>query len=258
MEVGVLGPLRVQVSGDETVIRSSTQRRALIYMILHANEVVSTDRIADAVWGDCAPNDIEHAVHTLVYRLRHLVGADAITNGLKMPIRRHDPGYVVEIDPTSIDSHNFATRISSGQRCLATDAERARRELRDALSMWRGEPLLDVAYEPWAAPEIRRLNELYISAVESAARADLELGDSQSVIADLESLTEMHPLRESLWALLWEALARSDRLLDVSASQRRLTERLMREFQMAPSRHLDAVAETLLGSQRQENLMRRV
>lgn len=244
MEVGVLGPLRVDVGGHEVALTSCNQRRALIFMVLHANEVVSIDHIADAVWGESPPTAVEHAVHTLVYRLRHLEAGDV---DWTVPITRHDPGYVLEIASASIDSCRFAERITSGQQSLGTDPGHARQQLTEALALWRGEPLLDVAYEPWAAPQIRRLNELHISAIESRARADLELDDSQSVIAELESLTEMHPLRESLWALLWEALAHDDRLLEISESRRRLAERLRCEFEIAPSRHLDTVARSLLG-----------
>ncbi len=110
--------------------------------------------------------------------------------------------------------------------------------LRAGLDLWRGDALLDVAYESWAASEIRRLTEIRVSACEGLARANLDLGRGYVSIAELESLTERFPLRESLWRLLWEALAQAGRHLEVTASYQRAVGILANDYGIGPSTHL--------------------
>lgn len=239
ISIGLLGGLMVEVGGRPVDLPAATQRRALLYFAIHPNESVSVDQLADAVWPTDSPAQLGHAVHSLVYRLRrHLLGPART----EPPIVRSDPGYRLEIDPNRIDGNRFTRESSRGRAALATDPETAHFILTDALALWRGEALLDVAYDAWAAAEIRRLTELRLGACEALAEANIVLGDAQLAVAELESLTERFPLRESLWALLWRAFAASGRHLDVTASHQRATDMLTEQFGMSPSPHLAELA----------------
>ena len=240
VHIGVLGPLLIEVAGSEVTVSSKTQRNALVFLAMHANEVVSSDLLADAVWHDQASPD-HHAVHSLVYRLRHQLEPPA---GHPNALVRHDPGYVLNIDPQHVDANLFCARATAGRSLMSAQPNEGRDALASALALWRGEPLLDVAYLPWAAAAIRRLNEVRVGACESLARANLAIGQGELAIAELESLTELHPLRESLWMLLWEALAQADRHLEVMQSYRRFSDVLDREYSITPSTQLaDAAAK---------------
>lgn len=241
LRIGLLGPLSIEVDGAIVDVASATQRRALIFLAIHANEVVSSDHLADAVWGVAAPSDPRHAVHSLIHRLRNRVIAG---DGRSAGIVRHDPGYVLEIDPLHIDANAFCDQVSRA-RSIPEHRPAARRDvLSVALDLWRGDALMDVTYDSWAISEIRRLTELRVSACEALARANIDLGSGEIAIAELESLTERFPLRESLWLLLWEALAQASRHAEVTASFRRVEHILATDFGLSPSTHLrDAALE---------------
>ena len=116
-------------------------------------------------------------VQLYVSRLRRLLdgsGAGIVTRGR---------GYELQLSGASVD-------VARAERLL----EQARP--REALALWRGEPLADLADEPFAAAEIRRLDELCLRALESAIDADLAAGRHAEVIRELDELVAAHPLRE--------------------------------------------------------------
>ncbi len=238
MTIGVLGALSVVRDGAVVPVEAPTQRRALIYLAVHVDEVVSVDQLADAVWHRSPPDDVAHAVHSLVYRIRRAFGEgdDAV--------RRIEPGYQLMVRREAIDACVFTDRTLAARRIAADHPAVAREMLIDALALWRGDALLDVAYEPWAASEVRRLTEMRLTACETLADLNIALGDADLAIAELSSLTERFPLRETLWVLLWRALAASGRHVDVIASHRRARE-LLGELDVVPSPQLETVASTL-------------
>lgn len=239
ISIRLLGALSVEIDGAPILVTAANQRRALLFLTLHANEVVSVDQLADAVWCAETPTLLEHSVHSLVYRLRRRL---IDPTGSEPIIRRIDPGYSLAVEPHQIDSNRFTQRARVGRATLATDPGAARDQLIDALALWRGDALLDVAYDAWAGGEIRRLTEIRLAACEALAEANIELGDAELSIAELESLTERFPMRESLWELLWRAMAASGRHLDVTASHRRAIEILAKRCSTTPSPHLAALA----------------
>lgn len=243
ISIRLLGALSVEVDGDPVPITATNQRRALLYLAIHAGEVVSVDCLADAVWCASTPSRLEHSVHSLVYRLRRSLCAADGGNGAGSAIRRVDPGYCLAIDPRDVDGNRFTVESGRGRALLDTDPEGARDVLTGALQLWRGDALLDVAYDAWAIGEIRRLTELRLITCEAVAEANIRLGDAELSIPELESLTERFPMRESLWALLWRAMSATGRHLDVTASHRRAVELLTGQCATRPSTHLAELAE---------------
>lgn len=236
LRIGYLGPLTLTVDGVEVDVRSATQRRALLFLALHSNQVVPAERLAEAVWHGRIPSQSRHAVHSLVHRLRLQLGEAG--PGSTSPLVRHDPGYLLTLARGDVDAVDFTSLVATGRTALDRSPDEAISCFASALRLWRGAPLMDAADELWAVAEIRRLEELRVGACESLARLRLNLGQGERAIADLESLTEQYPLRESLWVLLWEALARAGRHLEVTASYRRAVDLLAAEYGLAPSEHL--------------------
>ena len=121
-------------------------------------------------------------------------------------------GYVLHVPPEGFDARRFETLLETGRRQLASgESARASVTLRDALALWRGPALADLAFEPFAQSEIARLEELRLTAIESRIEADLALGRPETLVAELETLVAAHPYREGLRAQLMLALYRSGR-----------------------------------------------
>jgi hypothetical protein len=142
------------------------------------------------------------------------------------------------VAPDAIDAARFERLAREGHQQIRTDPSGARAALIEALGLWRGDALVDVAYAEFAQAEIRRLEELRLGALEDRLEAELALGGHLAVISELESLLDANPLRERLRGLLMLALYRSGRqaeALRVAGVGRRL---LSEELGIDPSPEL--------------------
>jgi predicted ATPase/DNA-binding SARP family transcriptional activator len=174
-----------------------------------------------------------------VHGLRKRLGADRIlTDG---------PGYRLRVEPGELDSARFEELLDRGRVELAADeAARAGATLRDALALWRGPPLADVAYEPFAQAEIGRLDESRLVALEERVAADLALARHAELVPELEALAGGHPLRERLQAQLMLALYRSGRQADALAVFRRARRSLRDELGLEPGPELRELHAAIL------------
>ena len=163
----------------------------LALLLLHRGEVVSLDRLVDELWGERAPASATKTVQVYVSRLRKVLGASVIVT--------EGRGYRLAVEPEQVDVGKFELLSAAGRRALASgDAGRAREQLSSALGLWRGEPLADVAYEPFAQNAISRLREAKLAALEDRIEADLAVGRDGDLIGELESLVASNPLQERL------------------------------------------------------------
>jgi DNA-binding SARP family transcriptional activator len=195
----LLGPFEVSEHGRPLDVGSGKQRALLALLVLRAGEVVSTDRLIDALWDERAPASAHNSVHIYVSRLRKALG-----NG-RLQTRGH--GYVLALEPEELDLSRFERLLGEGREFLAAgEAERAARTLRAALALWLGPPLSDFTSEPFAQGEIARLEELHLAALEERIEADLAIGRHAELVSELEALVREHPLRERLCAQLMLAL----------------------------------------------------
>jgi DNA-binding SARP family transcriptional activator len=196
MRVCILGPLEVWEDGSELRLRRGRQRALLVFLAVHANEVVSTDRLIDALWPEAAPPTAAKVVQMWVSQLRNVLPEGVL---LTRPT-----GYLLSVDET--DAREFERLIGeAGEQ----QPPAAARTLRRALDLWRGPPLADTEYEPWAQAEIRRLEDLRLAAVEDRIDAELRLGRHALLVSELGTLVAEHPLRERLRCQLMVALYRS-------------------------------------------------
>src|SRR3954470_14412098 len=189
MELRILGPLEVR-AGDRAVPISGAKRRALLAVLgLHANHPISTERLAIALWGEDAPPGTGKAVQVAVSRLRKDLGHHPVLDPTPA-------GYRLALDPDELDLTRFERALARGRHTLAAgDPHHAAEQLRAALHLWRGTPLEEFAWAPFAPPEIHRLAELHLGALESRIEADLAAGRHTELVAELQRLTDEHPWR---------------------------------------------------------------
>ncbi len=204
----VLGPLRVTVGDDALALGSPQQQKVLALLLASPNQIVSTDRLIDEMWGDVPPPSARHLVQDYVWRLRRLL--DAAEDGLR--IDRGGSGYAIRTDPKEVDALQLAAAVQEADELLGHDPASAEQLLREATGMWRGRPFGDLSYQsPSLQAEAVRLEELYLRAVEKRIDAAIELGRHGDLVGELEGLTEQHPYRERFWEQLMLALYRSGR-----------------------------------------------
>jgi DNA-binding SARP family transcriptional activator/streptogramin lyase len=228
----LLGPLDVSDHGEPVAVGGGKRRALLGVLLLHPNEVVSAERLIDELWGERPPATSAKSVQVYVSQLRRELHGRS-RNGELLVTRSN--GYLLRVGRDDLDVQRFETALAEGERALAAgEAQRASDTLGDALRLWRGAPLSDFAYEPFAQQEIARLEELRAVALEERIEAELALGRHAQVVGDLEALVREHPLRERTRGLLMVALYRCGRQAEALETYREGARRLRDELGLEP------------------------
>ena len=232
----ILGPLEVLADDDEPLPLGGQKHRAVLaVLLLRAREVVSTEYLVDALWGEQPPRTATASLQNSISALRKLLGPDLL--------RTRAPGYVLAVEADAIDLGRFEQLVGSA-RGLPAD-ERAR-TLREALALWRGPALAEFAFDAFALPEARRLEELRISTQEEAIDAELEHGANAELVPELESLVAQHPLRERLRGQLMLALYGAGRQADSLNAYQDARRTLVEELGVDPSPQLQQLHASVL------------
>jgi len=209
LDYRVLGPLVVRTGERELSLGTGRQRALLARLLLDANMVVSTDRLIDALWGDHPlPESAAKAVQTHVTTLRRMLEPDRQKGEPSILVTR-SPGYLLRVDVEDVDLGRFERLLEQGRRLRRSTPERASAVLTEALALFRGPVLADVALEGAARAEVRRIEELRLAALEERIAADLELGREAALVGELTALVAAHPERERLKGQLTVARART-------------------------------------------------
>jgi DNA-binding SARP family transcriptional activator/class 3 adenylate cyclase len=242
MNLGILGPVEVRLDDGEPLALGGFRQRALLaILVLHANEVVSTDRLVDELWMEHPPVTARHTVQVFVSRLR-----SALTSAGERLVTR-PPGYVLEVGVNEIDADRCEQFYAEGRAALAAaDAARAAELLRDAEALWRGPPVAEFTYEPFAQATIARLEELRVGCREELIEAELALGRQAEVVADLEALVREHPFRERPRGQLMLALYRCGRQADALDAFQQTRHTLVEELAVEPSSALRELEQAIL------------
>jgi DNA-binding SARP family transcriptional activator len=249
MEFRVLGPLEVLDRGRPLPLQGSKQRALLTILLLHANEVVSTDRLLESLWGDEQPESGGTALQVRVSQLRKALGA----GGTALVTR--PPGYLLELRPDALDLHMFERLTADADRALRRDdPSQAWTQLEKALRLWRGPALADFTYEPFAQAAIARLEELRVVAQERRIDAGLALGRHAELVAALEALVAAHPLREGLRRQLMLALYRSGRQAEALDAYQAARRTLLDELGIEPGHPLQELEHAILRQDRSLDL----
>jgi predicted ATPase/DNA-binding SARP family transcriptional activator len=240
MEFRILGPLEV-IGPDGPVALGGAKRRAVLaVLLLYANEPVSAERLALALWGEEAPRAAVKTVHVHLSRLRAALGPEAL-------LTTTSAGYRLRVQPDELDLERFERLAEEGRGALAaSEPERAAALLREALELWRGPPLADVQLERFAPAEIARLEELRLAAIESCTDAELAAGRHTLLVGELQRLVAAHPSRERLAEQLMLALYRCGRQADALAAFQATRAHLTRELGLEPGPALRALQAEIL------------
>ncbi|CAA9480658.1 MAG: Transcriptional regulator, AfsR family, partial [uncultured Solirubrobacteraceae bacterium] len=247
LEFRVLGPLEV-CDGDHRVALGGRKQRALLaILLLHANEVVSTDRLVDMLWGESPPQTALTALHGHVSQLRKLLEPDRGPGADPSLLVTHAPGYVLRIAPQQLDLERFKALLASAREASA-DGNRpeAAALLTDALALWRGPPLADLENEPFAQAALPPLADLRIAATEERFEAELASGGRPDLSAQLEGHIARHPLRERPRGQLMLALYRAGRQAEALRAYQDARRTLVEEVGIEPGWDLRRLERAIL------------
>jgi len=235
VELRILGPVEVVADGREVGLGGRKQRSLLALLVVHRNESVSTDRLVDELWGEHPPETAAKTVQVYVSQLRKLLGDGRIET--------HGRGYLLRTGPDEVDLDLFQSLVERARNESPADALAT---VDTALRLFRGDPLQDVAYEPWAQGEIEHLDELRLAALAQHAEAGLALGRHAELVPELEVLVREHPLREGLRASLMLALYRSGRQADALETYRQGRDLLDEQLGLEPGPELRDLEQRIL------------
>jgi DNA-binding SARP family transcriptional activator/class 3 adenylate cyclase len=227
--------------GQSVAIRRSRERALLTLLGLHANQTVSTDRLAEDLWGAEVPEGAAKAVRVYVSRLRQALGdpGDLLVT--------RPAGYLLQVAPDAIDATRFAALVATGRAQAARgDHEAAADTFREALGLWRGPALADIADLASAQAAAAQLEETRQAALEERLEADLACGRHHAVAAELDALVRQHPLRERLWGQRMTALYRAGRQADALRAYQELRRTLGEELGIEPSSGLRCLETAIL------------
>jgi DNA-binding SARP family transcriptional activator len=224
MEFRILGPLEVSEEGRQVGLGGGKQHALLAMLLLHSNEVVSSDRLIDALWDEDPPETAQKALQVYVSGLRKALG--------KERLETRPPGYRLRVAEDELDLARF-------QRL-------AEEQPREALALWRGEPLSEFSYQRFAQTEIARLEELRLACLERRIEEDLKQGSQAGLVSELERLVREHPLRERLRAQLMLALYRSGRQAEALETYQDGRRALTEELGIEPSAELRELQQAIL------------
>jgi predicted ATPase/DNA-binding SARP family transcriptional activator len=239
VEFRLLGPLEVRAGGRVCALGGAKQRAVLALLLLHANEVVSSDRLIDELWGERPPKTAQTTLQVYVSRLRKALPAGVL--------ERREPGYLVLLAPEQLDLRRCEALLHEGRQALAQgEAARALKRLEQALGLWRGPPLADFAFASFAQAAIGRLEELRLACLEERIEAELALGRHPELAGELEALVEQQPLRERLHAQRLLALYRSGRQAEALAAYQQARRLLVDELGIEPSPALQRLEQQIL------------
>jgi DNA-binding SARP family transcriptional activator/Tfp pilus assembly protein PilF len=238
----LLGPLLVRSGGVAVPVRRGKQRAVLAALLLSGGRVVSLDDLAEILWGPGPPPSARVTIQNYVMRLRQALGD---THGSR--ISTQPRGYLIRVDPGELDVTWFESLLGTARKAARDGSwDTAATRSRDALSLWRGEPLSDAGSEVLTAREVPRLVELRLQALEVRFDADLHLGRQAEVITELRQLVSGHPLREHLHGLLMLALYRDGRQAEALAAYQDARRILAEELGTEPGTGLRELHQRML------------
>jgi DNA-binding SARP family transcriptional activator len=214
MEFRILGRLEVVDRGHTLALGGPKPRALLAALLLTPNRAVSVDRLIEVLWPTRPPAAAANALQFHVSQLRKLLGDSGV-------LVTQEPGYLIRVEPDQLDLLRFERLVAEA---VGAEAARAGRLLREALGLWRSEPLAELADDATSQAEIQRLEAARLAALELRIEADLALGHYAQLVPELETLVRENPLHESLAATLMQALygaGRQAEALDVYRTARR-------------------------------------
>jgi DNA-binding NarL/FixJ family response regulator/DNA-binding SARP family transcriptional activator len=242
VEFRILGPLEVFDDSGPVELGRLKERLVLAVLLLHANEVVSRERLIDELWGESPPPTARKAVNVYVSQLRK-----ALTRNGRDPIATADGGYRIAVAVDELDVAQLRQLLAAArEQAAAGELEAAAVLLREALALWRGPTLGGLLLESHGRDEVAQLDELRLAALMDRIDCDLALGRHEDVLGELHVLIGEYPLRERLRAQLMLALYRADRQADALDAYQQARDLLVEELGVDPSPALQRLQKGIL------------
>jgi DNA-binding SARP family transcriptional activator/DNA-binding beta-propeller fold protein YncE len=242
VEYRILGPLEVVEGGQPVPLGSLKERMVLAVLLLHANQLVSRERLIDELWGVAPPATARKAVNVYVSKLRKalaVMGDD--------PIATADGGYRLVVSPDLLDADRMRSLVTQARDRMAEgESEAASRVLQDALACWRGPTLAGLPLESFGREEVAQLDELRLTVLMDRIDCDLAQGRHEDVLGELQVLVGEHPLRERLRAQQMLAFYRADRQADALDAYQQARHALIDELGIEPSESLQRLQQAIL------------
>ena len=241
LEFRILGPVEVWDGEKALALGGQRQRAVLALLAIHVGEVVPSERLITYLWGESPPPTAATSLQNAVSQLRKALGPDVVET--------RAPGYALNAEKDAVDARRFEQLVNEAR---SADADRRAGLVDEALQMWRGPPLSDFAYEPFAQNEAARLEELRLTAVEERMEAELELGGAAELVGGLEQLVRENPMRERPRGQLMLALYRSGRQAEALQAYQDARKMLVDELGIEPTPSLQELHASIL---RQESAL---
>lgn len=249
MKYQLLGPLGLWRDGAQVPLAPAKWRMLLAVLLCEANQLVSTDRLVEELWGAHPPQSVHKLLQGYVSRVRRALGdpsGDILITHVH-GYRAH--GYRLVVQPGDTDAHRFTELVEEAGRDLESNTPKAAAErLAEALGLWRDAPFADVPPTPAVETETTRLVAAHTQARELLIEARLRLGHHEAVLGELQTMSAEHPLREALRGRLMLALYRSGRQADALAAYRNLHRRLAEDLGIEPGPPLQELHQRILAA----------
>jgi predicted ATPase/DNA-binding SARP family transcriptional activator len=244
---GLLGPLQARRDGVVLQLGGRKQRAVLALLVAEAGSTVSVDRIADALWGERVPAGYITTLQTYVFHLREVLEPERVRGVTAKVLVTELGGYRLLVRNGGVDATRFEELVADGRQLLVrAEYEGACARLTEALALWRGPVLSDLADLEFVAPLSGRLQQLRLDASETRLEALLGLGRHAEVATEAGDLIAQHPLRERLYELRMLALFRCGRQAEALTSFTDLRQLLVEELGIEPGPQLRALHAQIL------------
>ncbi|MET9224837.1 BTAD domain-containing putative transcriptional regulator [Lentzea sp. NPDC003310] len=229
MQVGILGPVEAHSPDGKIAVGGPRPRTLLALLAIRVGDIVPLDRLVDELYGAEPPSDAANALQGQVSRLRRALGDASL-------VEFHPAGYRLALTAADVDAHRFAALAAEGGQALEQGDPRAAESLlSEALGLWRGPALADVALPGHAT----RLEQQRSAASSSLVAARIRLGRAD--VDEVRELVRQHPLDERLRGYLMEALHQQGRRAEALQAFEDAREVLADELGTDPSADLRAV-----------------
>jgi DNA-binding SARP family transcriptional activator len=247
MEFRILGPVEVWDGAQQLDLGGSKPRALLTVLLLHANQVVSTDYLIDQLWGEAPPPTARNLVQIYVSHLRQALYRSRHGSTTDQMLVTRPSGYQLRVEPGELDLDRFQGLSADARRATADgDLEAAAERWGAALALWRGPALAGAGSEALQRIVVPRLQEARLVALEERLEAELGLGRHVELVGELEALMAAHPDRERLCRQLMLALYRSGRPVQALGIYRSTRQVLVEELGLEPSRALQELERAIL------------
>lgn len=246
MQFRVLGPLELASGTREITPTGPKIRQVIAFLAVHRNQIVQAGELIDELWGERPPHSALSTLQTYISKTRRIL-ADGAANTTALQTRHH--GYLLEIADEDMDLWAYERLAAAGRAALEqNDNLRASNTLSEALAMWRGRALHDVAAGALMSAHITKLENDRLRTLELRIEADLRLGRHRQLVGELKGLAEMYPLHEGLQGKLMAALQRSGRRCEAVGLYPRLRAAMLAELATEPSGELRRLHQKLLAA----------